>query len=54
MSEDENPRKAVQNFVLNDPYVKNKLVEDFKIKEFAMTDSTKDFEKISLDFLVRN
>ena len=53
-SEDENPRKAVSNFVNNDPYVKNNIVEDYKIKEFAMTDKFKDFERISDDFLVRN
>ena len=46
--------KAVTNFVKNDPYVKNKLVEDFKVKEFAMTDSIKDFERISQDFMLRN
>ena len=54
MSEDKNPRQAVKNFVNSDPYVKNKLVEDFVIKEFAMTDKVKDFDRISNDFLVRN
>ena len=49
-----NPREAVKNFVNSDPYVQNKLVEDFEIKEFALTDTSKDFERISSDFLVRN
>ena len=53
-SEDQDPQKAVRSFVKNDPYVKNNLVEDYKIKEFAMTDKFKDFERISSDFLMRN
>ena len=53
-SEDENPRKAVSEFVKHDPYVKNNIVEDYTIKEFAMTDKFKDFERISDDFLLRN
>ena len=54
MSEDTNPRKAVEDFVARDPYVKNNIVDSFEIKEFALTNQQKDFDRICDDFLMRN
>ena len=53
-TEDENPQKAIEDFVSNDPYVKAKFVTDYKIREFAMTDKSTEFERIAAKFLVRN
>ncbi len=50
----ENPSKQVQDFVKADPYVCKNLVESYEIKEFAMTDTTKDFERLALGFMTRS
>ena len=52
--ESENPSEAIQSFVKSDPYVQKKIVEDFEIKEFVITDSSKDFERLTKNFLVRS
>ncbi len=51
--ETEGERQEIENFVANDPYVKNKLVKSFEIKEFDIT-TKKQFERMSGDFLVRS
>ena len=50
--ETEGDKASVEQFVNNDPYVKNKLVTSYEIKEFDITIS-KRFERISGDFLLR-
>ena len=44
--ETEGDKSTVENFVNNDPYVKNNLVSNYEIKEFAIT-SRKQFERMS-------
>jgi hypothetical protein len=50
----ENPSEAIENFVKSDPYVTQKIVENYEIKEFAMTEKSKDFERLSLGYLMRS
>jgi len=51
MSEAADPEPQVKSFVESDPYVKQGIVDEYKIKEFAMTNHMKDFDRLSLNFL---
>ena len=53
MSQAADPHKEVTKFVKDDPFVKNKLVESYRIREFDMTDKQTDFERIAQKFLQR-
>ena len=53
MSQAEDPHTQVANFVKSDPYVKSKLVESYRIREFNMTDKQSEFERIAQKFLQR-
>lgn len=39
--------KQIQEFVQNDPYVKNKLVTDYTIREFALKGSMTEFDRLA-------
>ena len=51
--ETEKDQDAVESMVKSDPYVKNKIVDDYSIKEFDMK-IKKRFERLSGDFLYRS
>jgi len=51
--ETEGDQSTIENFVSNDPYVKNKLVTKYEVKEFEMT-SKKRFDRLSGEFLMRS
>ena len=53
MSQAADPHKEVIKFVKDDPFVKNKLVDSYRIREFDMTDKQTDFERIAQKFLQR-
>jgi uncharacterized protein YciI len=46
-------REAIEEFVKNDPYVKNNLVTKYEIKEFDFA-SRRRFDRMSGDFLYRS
>jgi uncharacterized protein YciI len=46
--------KQVEEFVKNDPYVKNKLVTDYTIREFAMKGSLTEFDRLAQKFVIRS
>ena len=54
--ETEGDRPAVEAFVQNDPYVKNKLVSGYAIKEFdgSTVETKRRFERICGDFVFRS
>lgn len=51
--ETEGDKKNIEEFVKNDPYVKNNLVSKYEIKEFEI-ESDKKFERISSEFTYRS
>lgn len=51
--ETEGDQQFIENFVKNDPYVKNNLVTKYEVKEFEMT-AQKRFDRLSGDFLMRS
>ena len=53
-SEAQDPQSAIESFVKNDPYVKSNIVSEYRIREFAMTDKTTDFDRLAVKFLLRN
>ena len=52
--DDDGGFSMVENFVKNDPYVKNKLVEKYQIREFALKGATSDFDRLSEKFVIRS
>ena len=46
-SNEDGGMSEVKSFVQNDPYVKNKLVKSYEIREFALKSSTTDFDRLS-------
>jgi uncharacterized protein YciI len=53
-SEAEDPKSSVDNFVKNDPYMANNLIKDYQVREFAITDFSKDFDRFSGNLLMRS
>ena len=51
--ETEGDKTNIEEFVKNDPYVKNKLVSKYEIKEFEI-ECSKRFERISSEFTYRS
>ena len=47
MSQAAEPSIEVSKFVKDDPYVKNNMVESYRIREFNMTDKQMDFERLA-------
>lgn len=43
----EDPKGKVEAFVKSDPYVQNNIVADYRVREFAITDQSKEFERFS-------
>ena len=54
--ETEGDKSAVEAFVKNDPYVLNKLVASYAIKEFdgSTVETRKRFERIASEFVYRS
>ena len=52
--DDDGGFSIVENFVKSDPYVKNKLVENYSIREFALKGATTDFDRLSDKFVIRS
>ena len=54
--ETEGDRSHVEKFISSDPYVKNKIVTQYKIKEFdgATIQSKKQFDRLSSEFMFRS
>ena len=46
-------KEAIEKFVKSDPYYTNNLIESYELKEFALTNKVKDFDRMSLDYLNR-
>lgn len=46
-------KENVEEFVKNDPYVKNNLVSKYEIKEFEV-ESSRRFERIASEFTYRS
>ena len=46
-SEKDGGRSQVESFVTNDPYVKNKLVKSYSVKEFALKGASTDFDRLA-------
>jgi uncharacterized protein YciI len=46
--------KQIENFVTNDPYVQNKLVKSYNIREFALKGAVSDFDRLSEKYVVRS
>jgi hypothetical protein len=53
-TEDDGGFSQIENFVKNDPYVVNNLVENYNIKEFALKGASTDFDRLSDKFVVRS
>lgn len=54
--ETEGDKATVENFVNSDPYIKNKLVSGYAIKEFdgATVEMKRRFDRIAGDFVFRD
>ena len=54
--ETEGDKKSVESFVESDPYIKNKIVSSYAIKEFdgSTVETKRRFERISGDFVYRS
>ena len=48
-----NTKALVTNFVKADPYVQNGLVESYSVDPIFMTNTGKDFDRLSGEFLTR-
>lgn len=46
--------ERIKKFVEQDPYVKNKLVSNYEIREFALKGATSDFDRLSSKFILRS
>lgn len=44
----------IKKFVEEDPYVKNDLVTNYEIREFALKGATTDFDRLSSRFILRS
>jgi uncharacterized protein YciI len=53
MFETESDKDSIEKFVQNDPYVKNKLVTKYEIKEFEI-ESRRKFDRIAGEFAYRS
>lgn len=51
--ETEGDKSDIEKFVQSDPYVKNKIVSKYEIKEFEI-ESKRKFDRMSLDFAYRS
>ena len=52
--EDDGGIAEVESFVKSDPYVKNNLVKDWNIKEFALKGAITDFDRLAQKFVLRS
>ena len=54
--ETEGDKATVETFVKNDPYLKNKLVSGYAIKEFdgSTIEMKKRFDRLSTDFMFKS
>ena len=54
--ETEGDKSIVEQFVKDDPYVKNKIVAKYEIKEFdgATVQSRKQFDRLASEFMFRS
>lgn len=54
--ETEGDHSTVENFVNSDPYIKNKLVAGYAIKEFdgSTIEMKRRFDRLASDFVFRN
>lgn len=44
----------VQKFIMSDPYVQNKIVNSYSVKEFALKGAITDFDRLSAKFVLRS
>ncbi len=51
--ETEGDKSLIEKHVNNDPYIQNKLVTDYEIKEFDIT-AKKRFDRMAGEFLMRS
>jgi uncharacterized protein YciI len=51
--ETEADKDYIEDFVTNDPYVKNNLVSKYEVKEFEL-ESRRKFDRLSGDFVFRS
>ena len=47
-------RAKVEAFVQNDPYVQNKLVDNWSVKEFALKGARMEFDRLASEFVLRS
>ena len=51
---DDGGLSKIQNFVTNDPFVKNKLVSEYSIREFKLNGATTEFDRLAKKYVQRS